>query len=149
MVIGAGMGLRVHYGPNSFKFGPGLLLNAAYFITPRISLSAGIFAGAFMGNSIMVSLSGSYSFLEGVYRPEVGVSMGLDFGSVVFHTDSGFSYVYPSNPEWCISLVIRPLLFTINRVRISFLDLSAGTDVLLAGRILLLNVELLTLGYRW
>ena len=146
---GMGMGTQVHYSKNTFRFSPGAAIHFSLNLHPKFDCDFRLFVGALMGNSILLESGISYNFLFGKYIPGIGIHCNLDFGSVIFHTDSGQDIIYPTYPEVGLCITLKPAVFRFSRVDVSFIDISVGTDLLYPGRILLLSLELLHIEYRF
>lgn len=147
---GMGMGTRIHYSKNTFCCAPGAAFHFSVSLGPRFDLDFQLFVGAFMGSSILFESGCCYYFRENGYRPGIGVRINLDFGNVIFHTDSTENIIYPTTyPEAGLCITVKPANFRFSRVTLSFIDISAGTDILLPGRIFLFYFELIHIEYRF
>lgn len=146
---GLGMGTQIHYSKNTFRFAPGAAFHFSASLYPRVDLDFRLFTGAFFGYSIFIESGFLYYFKEDGYRPGIGVCINLDFGGVIFHTDSSENIIYPTYPEAGFCITAKPANFRFSRVTLSFIDISAGTDLLLPGRIFLFYFELFHIEYRF
>jgi len=146
---GAGMGTQIHYSKNTFRCAPGAALHFSLALNRRFDLDFRFFIGAFMGNSVLLDTGILYHFLTDKYQPSIGIRGNLDFGSVIFHTDSSVDYIYPRYPETGICITARPANFKFPGIILSFIDICIGTDLFYPGKILLMYFELIHIEYRF
>ena len=139
--FGMGAGGRLHYSKNSLQVTPGPVVTVSFSPGDPLEFRVRSHAGAFLGYNILLSGEVIYLFPFGFWRPGIGGSLSVSFGSLLFHTDSR-DYIYPSFPEYGGGILILPAQFKWGSFQLSFLETAVGTDLALLGQVLLLDLDL-------
>ena len=142
--FGMGMGTRVHYSKNSLQVTPGPAATVTFAAGELLELRLRSHVGAFIGHNIALSGDVLYPLSIGAWKPRIGASLSVAFGSFLFHTEDA-DYLFPSFPELGGEIVVIPARFEIGRYQVSFLEFGVGTDLALLGKVLLLDLYLIQL----
>ncbi len=140
--LGTGMWARFSHGPSTFQLTPGASLTADMEILPDLRLGAKVLSGALLGYATGLEVSAAYSPSIGPWMPGIGIAAQGMFVSTVFYYSDGGAYVDVGSPEWSAGIALQPLRFVFKSFGISALEIVAGTDLALFGKILIVDVEL-------
>ncbi|MBN1523648.1 MAG: hypothetical protein JW904_04125 [Spirochaetales bacterium] len=141
---GLSMGIYFQNSENTLRLAPGLGISVGTRID-NFELFACLFGGALFGNAVIIGAEGYYVFKTGIINPRIGLFLNGNFGTYLFFTEHYSGSIRPILPEFGVGIAVKPLVFTIEHIRLSFLELSAGTTFEYFGRIFIAECELFSI----
>jgi hypothetical protein len=145
--LGINSSLHLQYSANTYRFSPGLGVSLTVTVEP-LEFDARFYLGTLFGYSLFAGLECYYIIPLDQWKPRIGISVNVDFGGYFFHTQSP-DFIAPIRPEAGIGISMKPYVSIVGDFTISLGRILIGTDFQYFGRVLVFEIELFGLAYRF